>query len=115
VGFAAQIAEVPDDGQTRALHGLSLAYLGRMAEAVREGERGVELLPVARSSSFGGYVQQMLARIYVMAGQPEKAIDRLEDLLGRPGVLSAGWLRIDPNFAPLRNHPRFKKLIDGTA
>jgi eukaryotic-like serine/threonine-protein kinase len=112
-GFAAQIAEAPDDGQTRALHGLSLAYLGRAAEAVREGERGVELLPIARSSQTGTYIQELLARIYVMAGQPDKALDQLEGLLAHPAVLSPGWLRIDPSFAPLRDHPRFKQLIQG--
>ena len=110
-GFALQAAEAPDDGQVVALHALSLAYLGRTAEAIREGEGAGDLLPVERSAGFGTYIQELLARIYVMGGQPDKAIDRLEALLAMPGMLSPARLRIDPNFAPLREHPRFKKLV----
>ena len=110
-GFAAQIAEAPRDGQTRGLRGLSLAYMGRLDEAVREGEEGAALVPVERITGFGTYTQQVLARIYIMAGQPDKAIDRIEGLLAIPGFLSAGWLRIDPAFDPIRNHPRFQRLV----
>ena len=113
-GFAAQVAEAPNDGQLVALHALSLAYLGRMAEAIREGERGAMLVPVQLQAGIGSYVQQLLARIYVMAGEHDKAIDRIEALLAQPGLLSVGWLRIDPAFDPLRGHPRFKQLVEDT-
>jgi hypothetical protein len=46
-------------------------------------------------------------------GEPEKAVDRLEPLLEIPYVLSPGYLRIDPAFAPLRGHPRFQRLVAG--
>ncbi|MFL5494279.1 MAG: TPR end-of-group domain-containing protein, partial [Gemmatimonadales bacterium] len=59
----------------------------------------------------GPYLQHQLARIYVLVGEPEKAIDQLESLLKMPYFLSPGWLRIDPNFAPLRGNPRFEKLV----
>ena len=80
---------------------------------MREGERGVALLPVARDAYFGPYLQHQLARIYLLVGEPEKALDRLEPLLKMPYSLSPGWLRIDPTFAPLRGNPRFQRLVSG--
>jgi hypothetical protein len=61
------------------------------------------------------YIQLQLARIYLLVGEPETALDQLEPLLRIPYYLSPGWLRIDPTFDPLRNNPRFKKLVAGTA
>lgn len=39
----------------------------------------------------------------------------LEPLLDMPYTLTPAWLRIDPMFEPVRSHPRFKKLVEGTA
>ena len=62
---------------------------------------------------FGPYFQHQLARIYMLVGEPEKALDQLEPLLKIPYFLSPGWLKIDPNFDPLRKNPRFQKLVAG--
>ena len=105
----------PDDAQLHAFLGLALAYMGRKADAVREGQRGVALLPITRDASNGPYFQHQLARIYMLVGEPEKALDQLEPLLKIPYYLSPAWLRIDPTFDPLRKNPRFMKLVAGTA
>jgi len=109
--FEEQLRSAPEDALRRVLRGLALAYLGRKEEAIREGERAAGLLPVDKDAAGGPYVQHQLARIYIVAGEPEKALDRLEPLLRIPYVLSPGWLKIDPNFDPLRNNPRFRKLV----
>jgi serine/threonine-protein kinase len=112
LGFEETLKATPDDAQRRAFRGLALAYLGRPAEAMKEGERAVALAPTARDGYLGPYVQHLLARIYVVAGEPDKAVDQLEALLKIPYFLSPGWLRIDPNFEPLRKNARFQRLVE---
>ena len=113
LALAEQARAAPDDGQRRVLHGLALAYLGRKAEAVREGRRGLELMPISRDGYFGPYVQLQLVRIYLLVGEPEQALDALAPLLRVPFYLSPGWLRLDPTFDPLRNDVRFQNLLTG--
>jgi serine/threonine-protein kinase len=108
-----QLKDTPDDYQRHALLGLALARLGRKDDAIREGLRAVELMPISRDSNQGAYVQHQLARIYITVGEPEKALDQLEPLLKMPYFLTPAWLKIDPNFDPLRKNPRFQKLVAG--
>jgi TolB-like protein/cytochrome c-type biogenesis protein CcmH/NrfG len=111
--FEEQLRATPEDAQRHVLLGVALAFLGRKEEAIREGKRGVALLPAAKDAYFSTYLQHQLARIYMLVGEPEKALDQLEPLLRIPYYLSPGWLRIDPNFDPLRGNPRFQKLVAG--
>jgi serine/threonine protein kinase/tetratricopeptide (TPR) repeat protein len=111
--FEEQLRQNADDAQRHAALGLALAYLGRKEEAIREGRRAVELSPVSKDAFNGFYVQHQLARTYILTGESEKALDQLEPLLKVPYYLSPGWLKIDPNFDPLRNNPRFQKLVAG--
>jgi TolB-like protein/tRNA A-37 threonylcarbamoyl transferase component Bud32/Tfp pilus assembly protein PilF len=111
MAFEAQLRGAPDDAQLHVLYGLALAYLGQKEQAIREGEKGVALLPISKDAANGAYYQHQLVRIYLMVGENEKAMDQLEPLLRMPYFLSPGWLRIDPTFEPLRGHPRFEALL----
>jgi TolB-like protein/Flp pilus assembly protein TadD len=113
LAFEAQLRATPDDGQRHVIRGLALAYLGRKAEAIAEGKRGVALVPINRDAFQGAYIQHQLVRIYLLVGEPEKALDQLEPLVKLPYYLSPGWLRIDPTFAPLKGNPRFERLVAG--
>lgn len=109
-----QLQATPQSDQRHAFLGVVLAYLGRKEAAVREGQRAVALLPVSRSPRDGPYTQHQLVRIYMVVGEQEESLDQLEPLLRIPYFLSPGWLKIDPNFVPLRGKPRFQRLVNGT-
>jgi eukaryotic-like serine/threonine-protein kinase len=109
--FEGRLRGTPNDPQSHVFLGLALAYLGRKEQAVAEGEKGLALQPISKDAYNGPYLQHQLARIYLIVGQPEKALDRLEPLLKVPYYLSPGWLKIDPTFDPLRKNPRFQKLV----
>jgi tetratricopeptide (TPR) repeat protein len=111
--FEEQLRLAPEDAQRHAILGLALAFAGRKAEAIREAERAVALWPLARDAYFGAYYQHQLARTYILTGEPEKAVDSLAPLLATPYFLSPGWLKIDPNFDPLRGNRRFQQLVAG--
>jgi len=114
IGYEAQLRDAPDDAQLHMLHGLMLALSGHKAEAIQEGERGLALQPITEDAYSGAYNAHLLARIYILTGEQEKAVDQLESLLRIPYYLSPGWLRIDPTFDPLRKNPRFERLVGGT-
>jgi len=79
--------------------------------SIREGLKGVELLPVSREAWRGLYRVEALATIYVMVGDYNAAIKKIGYLLSIPGEMSIPLLRLDPVWNPLRDHPDFKELI----
>ncbi|HET7427595.1 MAG TPA: tetratricopeptide repeat protein, partial [Gemmatimonadales bacterium] len=107
-----QLRDNPRDVQVRMLHGVALAYLGRKAAAVQEGERALALHSQVLEAY--PYTRHQLARIYLLVGETDKAIDGLEWLLRVPYFLSPAWLKIDPTLAPLRGNPRFERLVNGS-
>ena len=98
--YAEQLRVAPDDGFLHVRRGLALAYAGRKAEAVTEGERASALVPISRDAYIGARILHHVAHIYAVVGEQDKAVDRLEELLRVPYPVSAAWLRIDPDWAP---------------
>jgi serine/threonine-protein kinase len=113
--FETQLRGASEDAQRYVFLGLALAYMGRKADAIAAGERAVSLLPYSKDGVAGPYVQHQLVRIYTIVGEADKALDRLEPLLQIPYYLSPRWLRVDPNFDPLRDNPRFQRLTEEKA
>jgi serine/threonine-protein kinase len=93
--------------------GIVWAGLGHKEDAIREGKLAVELYPVSKDAYSGPDFVFYLARIYMMVGEYEEALDKIEYLLSIPSsTLSVPLLRLDPRWDPLREHPRFKRLLE---
>src|SRR5213596_742808 len=105
----------PDDGQTFCLLGLIDAGLGRKEEALREGRRALELIPVAKDTNAGPQVLYFFAVICAWTGERDLAIEQLETLAKMPLGVSYGELRLDPDWDPLRSDPRFDKIVASLA
>jgi TolB-like protein/tetratricopeptide (TPR) repeat protein len=106
-----EVREQPDESSFRAQLGLAYAQLGRNADAVREGETAVRLLPVSKEAYRGASLAIALASIYATVGDQAAAVKQLEYLLSIPSLISKAGLRTDPRWAPLRGYPPFEKLI----
>jgi TolB-like protein/tetratricopeptide (TPR) repeat protein/tRNA A-37 threonylcarbamoyl transferase component Bud32 len=109
-----QLEAVPNDPQRNIFRGMTLAVLGKKAEAIQAAEKGAGFSPLSTDQTNGAYYQHQLARVYLMVGENEKALDVLEALVKIPYFLTPGYLRIDPNFAPLKGNPRFERLLQGS-
>jgi serine/threonine protein kinase/Flp pilus assembly protein TadD len=104
--------EQPDDSRFYSALGIAYAGLGFKDKAILEAAKATEILPVSKEFWRGICRIKDLAQVYVMVGEYDKALDKIEYLLSIPGDLSIPLLKIDPVWAPLLNHPRFQKLIN---
>jgi serine/threonine-protein kinase len=88
------------------------AALGRKEDALREGRRAVELLPVTQDAMTGAELLRNLAIIYAWTGEKDLGLKQLENLLPLYGPISYGQLRLHPWWDPLRGDPRFEKVME---
>jgi serine/threonine protein kinase/tetratricopeptide (TPR) repeat protein len=110
----------PDDLGLLSRLGLIDAALGRKEEAMREGRRALELVPIAQEAMFGSCpnevcVTRSFAMICAWAGERELALEQLEAVTKIPGGPSYGELRLDPMWDPLRGDPRFEEIVASLA
>jgi len=105
----------PDYGPALCVLGLIEAGLGRKEDALREGRRAVELLPVEKDSINGLLVLDVLAIIYAWVGEKDLAIEQLTHDIKYPGSQPYGVLKLFPQWDPLRGDPRFEKIVESLA
>jgi serine/threonine-protein kinase len=105
----------PDDFRVHATLSVALAGLGRKEEAIREGKLAVSMMPSTKDAILGVPPVQYLALTYVQLGQQEEAIDLLEQLLNMPFCWTMSntiaLYKLHYYWEPLRNNPRFQKMI----
>jgi serine/threonine-protein kinase len=105
------VREAPLDADRHMVLANVYVGLGRKEEAIREGKRACELLPESKDAWLGVWMADNLADLYVRAGETEMALLLLEHSVSVPAGKHVQQLRVDPLWEPLRNNPRFQKLI----
>ena len=105
----------PSYGPALCVLGLIDAALDRKEEALREGQRAVELLPVERDAFEGPVMVKYLAMIAAWAGDKDLACEQLAAVVRGPSELSYGQLKLMPWWDPLRGDPRFEKIVASLA
>jgi serine/threonine-protein kinase len=105
----------PDFGPAWCVLGLIDAGLGRKEEALREGRRAVELLPVEKDAIIGGYLVRYFAVIAAWVGEKDLACEQLAILVRPPSFLTYGNAKLMPLWDPLRGDPCFEKIVASLA
>src|SRR5216117_1237353 len=114
------VVNSPQDGTRRAQLGLLYAFLGRKEDALREGQRAMELKPITHDVIEGAIAEDFYTLTCARLGEKDKAISRIERLLTVPFAVdyadesvTLSDLRQRWEWDPLRNDPRFQKIIAG--
>ncbi len=106
----------PDYGPALCALGLIDAGLGRKEEALREGRRAMELLPVEKDPVNGAHLIEFFAIIAAWVGEKDLACEQLAKATRLPNTpISYGALKLLPYWDPLRGDPRFEKIVESLA
>jgi len=105
----------PTNGPDFCVLGLIDAGLGRNEDALREGHRALELLPVEKDGAEGMVMVKYLAMIAAWVGEKNLACEQLAVALHGPSGLTYGELKLLPFWDPLRGDPRFEKIVASLA
>ena len=105
----------PEDAKALCMLGLIDAALGRKDEALQEGRRAVELLPVTKDALNGSGLVFYFAMIAAWAGEKDLACEQLGKAMKHSREVSYGQLKLSPFWDSLRGHPCFEKIVASLA
>ena len=104
--------ESPENPFHHASLGQVYAGLGNRQKALYFGRKAVEIHPIQTDPySSGENLLLLLAQIHIVLGDFDEALDHLETLLTIPSQVTPWRLKLDPIYDPIRDLPRFQKMI----
>jgi TolB-like protein/class 3 adenylate cyclase len=109
------IEKQPDFPAGLSLLSMIDAGLGRKQEALDEGRRACELLPISQDAVTGSALAVNLAQVYAWTGEKDLAIRRIAAVERDPNSLSYGLLKLHPYWDSLRGDPRFEEIVASLA
>jgi TolB-like protein/class 3 adenylate cyclase/Flp pilus assembly protein TadD len=109
------VKQQPDFAAALSLLALVDAGLDRKEEALREGRRACELLPISKDAIDGADLAVNLAQIYAWSGEKDLAIAQIAEPARVPSKLSYGLLKLHPYWDSLRGDPRFETIVASLA
>ena len=109
------VEKQPDFAAAVSLLGVIDAGLGRKDEALHEGRRACELLPISKDAIAGTGCAINLAQIYAWTGEKDLAIEQIAAVERVPNELSYGRLKLHPYWDSLRGDLRFEKIVEAVA
>jgi TolB-like protein/class 3 adenylate cyclase len=112
---AKTVSEQPEYAPAWTILGVIDAGLGRKSEAIAEGKRACELLPLSKDAWDGAGLVSYLALIYTWLGEKDLALDQLAIAAKAPNGITYGELKLDPTWDSLRGDPRFENLVASLA
>jgi TolB-like protein/class 3 adenylate cyclase/Tfp pilus assembly protein PilF len=109
------VQEQPDYAPGLCVLGLIDAALGHKEDALREGRRAMELLPITRDSINGAHMVEFFAVTCAWTGEKDLALQQLTVAIQNPSFISYGELKLHPYWGALRGDPRFEKIVNSLA
>jgi len=106
-----KVEQNPQEAGLLSALGIVDAALGRKQQAIKEASRATEMLPISKDAESGPGLITNLAIVYAWTNESELAFQELTISVKTPNSILYGELKFDPAWDPLRNDPRFDKLL----
>jgi tetratricopeptide (TPR) repeat protein len=104
--------ERAEDAVVNVLFGLAHAGLGQKTQAIQRAKTIESLVTANEDGLRSNRMLMSLAWIYGMVGDYDAAIDNIQRLLAVPSRVSVPYLRIAELPGNLKQHPRFRQLVN---
>ena len=106
-----KLTPLPKEERLRMLLAFAYAFGGQCHTAIAQADSANATRSVRQDGFVGAGISLQLAELLALCGEHDRAIALADTLLRLPGLVTPGWLRVDPLFVSLRTDARFRALM----